>query len=88
MEIKGIKINSDFLFSENSCANWYHSKLLFQFTDEVIKPYPKIIYFLSPFLVVLFEIIESIFLMFKKTDHYKEYFWDVIRKRKAWTKRH
>ena len=67
------KINSDFLFSENSCANWYHTKLLFIFTDEVIKPYPKIIYTLSPFLVVLFETIESILLMFKKTQLFSLY---------------
>ena len=30
------KLNYDFLFSENSCANWYHTKLLFILTNQVI----------------------------------------------------
>ena len=67
------KLNFDFLFSENSCANWYHNKLLFLFLDEVVKPYPQIIYFISPFLVVCFEIIESFLLMFKKTQLFSLY---------------
>ena len=62
------KLNYDFLFSENSCANWYHTKLLFILTNQVIKPYPDIIYIISPFLVVILELTESIGLLFRKTQ--------------------
>ncbi len=62
------KINYDFLFSENSCANWYHTKLLFNITNQIIKPYPDIIYLISPFLVVILEMTESIGLMFRRTQ--------------------
>jgi len=62
------KINYDFLFSENSCANWYHTKFLLNITNQIIKPYPDIIYIISPFLVVILEITESIGLMFRRTQ--------------------
>ena len=62
------KLNYDFLFSENSCANWFHTKIFFLFTDQIIKPYPDIIYLISPFLVVILELTESIALMFKRTQ--------------------
>lgn len=62
------KLNYDFLFSENSCANWYHTKLFFNLTNQVIKPYPDIIYIISPFLVVILELTESIGLLFRRTQ--------------------
>ena len=62
------KLNYDFLFSENSCANWYHTKLFFNLTNQIIKPYPDIIYIISPFLVVILELTESIGLLFRKTQ--------------------
>tara|TARA_B100000686_G_scaffold301492_1_gene336833 strand:+ start:249 stop:1682 length:1434 start_codon:yes stop_codon:yes gene_type:complete len=62
------KLNYDFLFSEYSCANWYHTKLLFNITNQIIKPYPEFIYIISPFLVVILEITESIGLMFRRTQ--------------------
>ena len=62
------KLNYDFLFSENSCANWYHTKFLFNITNQIIKPYPDLFYIISPFLVVILEITESIGLLFRKTQ--------------------
>ncbi len=62
------KLNYDFLFSDNSCANWYHTKLLFNITNQIIRPYPDIFYVISPFLVVILEITESIGLLFKRTQ--------------------
>ena len=62
------KLNYDFLFSDNSCANWYHTKLLFNITNNIIKPYPEFVYIISPFLVVILEITESIGLMFRRTQ--------------------
>ena len=67
------KLNYDFLFSDNSCANWYHTKLLFNITNNIIKPYPDFIYVISPFLVVVLEITESIGLMFRRTQLFALY---------------
>ena len=62
------KLNYDFLFSVNSCANWFHNKIVFLLTNQTIKPYPDFIYLISPFIVVILELIESIAIMFKRTQ--------------------
>jgi hypothetical protein len=62
------KLNYDFLFSVNSCANWFHNKLFYLLTDQIIKPYPDFIYLISPIIIVILEITESIALMFKRTQ--------------------
>ena len=62
------KLNHDFLFSDWSCANWYHDKLIWFITGDVFRPYPEFIYLLSPFMVVVLELIESIGLLFRRTQ--------------------
>ena len=62
------KLNDDFLFSDWSCANWYHDKLIWFITGDVFRPYPEFIYLLSPFMVVILELIESIGLLFRRTQ--------------------
>ena len=62
------KLNSDFLSPYSSCANWYHDKFIWFLTGNVFRPFPNFVYFLSPILVVFLEIIESIALLFKKTQ--------------------
>ena len=62
------KLNDDFLFSDWSCANWYHDKLIGFITGDVFRPYPEFIYLLSPFMVVVLELIESIGLLFRRTQ--------------------